>query len=134
MNDTSAIASVIISLVESSPSERILGTDLNLLVKQKHPDFNAAVLGFRNLRDFIRKNVSEVFEARRSGGDIVYGLVRSKKDARQESPVPTGSSMSIGASEEPRVEKSVWKTFVSPSGPYRLYINRDSGEFRVLTR
>jgi hypothetical protein len=134
MVDSTAIGADISRLVQSSPQGRILGSELAVLLKRGHPDFRPESFGCRNLRDFIRKYAREVFETTRQGTDVVYSSVvmpamSAEATRKQEfrtisSPRPPVRRLTIPT--------SVWKTFTSPNGFYRVFANRESGDFRVL--
>jgi len=134
MLDATVIGTDISRLVQNSPNQKLPGSALAVLLKRGYPDFRPEDFGCRNLREFIGKYAKEVFEDGRNGGDIRYsaallpaiGEVPSRQqEFRAISSVPT-------VSRRLSVETAVWKTFVSPTAPYRIYANRESGEFRVM--
>jgi len=137
MGDTGRVTSALVSILQNSPTRKLLGAELSLLLKQREPDFNPFAYGCTNLRQFIRTNVKEVFEAGRSGGDVMYSLLPAQPPTTSTLPQQASTSFPVAAATDPQagfpVDSHVWKTFVSPSGPYRLFLNPQTGEFQVLS-
>jgi len=131
MSDASQVAEVISSLVSKAQSKRVLGSELSLLLRQSFPDFVPLSFGCRNLREFIRKHVTQVHEAGRSGGDVVYSPLSVPVTISEQQVRPFPGTQDVAVGEEPSVDESVWKTFVSPTGPYRLYANPQTGGLQV---
>jgi hypothetical protein len=136
MLDANAIGADIARLVQSSPNHRILGSSLAVLLKRVHPAFRPEDFGCRNLREFVRTNVKQVFEHARQGTDILYSAsllpamgetANSQGELQKMSSAPTISRRLF-------VTTAVWKSFVSPNAFYRIFANRETGEFRVLKR
>lgn len=134
MDDPKLVADAIRSLIEGAPQKSLLGSDLALLLRQKHPTFRSTEHGCRNLREFIRHNVPSVYEAGRRGLDVTYAPspVASAEPPTARTPSPTNEPQPAKEPTELQVDSEVWKTFVSPHSRYRLYVNRDSLSARVV--
>lgn len=135
MLDATVVAADISRLVQNSPHQRVLGSELAVLLKRGYPDFKPVEFGCRNLRDFVRRYAKTVFEEGKKGTDVLYSAASlpalSEVSSRQQE---FNSISSPPYRARPMLpEKGVWKTFVSPNALYRLYANRESGEMRVLT-
>ena len=132
--DTTVIGADIARLIQNSPSRNLPGSALAVLLKQGYPDFRAESFGCRNLREFIRKYAKDVIEAGRNGADIRYGV--SPKPGAGEGGIQRRDFAAESTLASPvrkiPVETAVWKTFVSPSAPYRIFANRETGAFQVL--
>jgi hypothetical protein len=134
MADATVIGADISRLVQNSPNHKLPGSALAVLLKRGYPDFRPEDFGCRNLRDFIRTYAKEVFEDGKNGGDIRYSVALlptlGEASSRQQEFRAISSAPVV-----PRrltVDTPVWKTFVSPTAPYRIYGNRETGEFRVV--
>jgi len=136
MIDPNAVGEDVSRLVLSSPNGQILGSALAVLLQRVHPDFRPEMFGCRNLRDFIRKYATGVFEKANRGSDVVYSSAqfqaisgdapRLQDSAAIYSNPPTVRRLTIST--------PVWKTFASPNAFYRIFVSRESGDFRVLKR
>lgn len=136
MLDANAIGADLSRLVQSSPNRTILGSSLAVLLRRVHPAFRPEDFGCRNLRDFVRRYVKEVFENAKRGTDIEYCAAllptmgetsNSQQELQKMSSRPVlGRRLFITA--------AVWKTFVTPKSFYRAFANRETSEFRVLQR
>jgi hypothetical protein len=134
MVDPIAIGADISRLVKSSPDGKILGSALAVLLKRGYPDFRPEAFGCRNLRDFIRKYAKEVFETTRRGTDVVYSaavMPAMSLEAARSQEFRTISS-APNPTRRLSIPTSVWKTFTSPNAFYRIFANRETGDFRVL--
>jgi hypothetical protein len=129
------ISSYIVRVVASSPRP-LTGHELSILVKTSFPNFSVEQFGCRNLREFIRKYAAnEIIEQGRAGMDIIYAppltqqqtLFESKTFARQQV-----TSDQRGPLQQLLTNPRIWKTFVSPAMPFRLFLNPASGQIRVL--
>jgi hypothetical protein len=135
MEAISEISLTIASLVESAPAKTLPGSVLAVLVKQAYPRFQPCEYGCIKLRDFIKRHVPRVIETGRSGADIVYGMRVQTSDS---GPGPDAEQSRSPASHEgigenlPTLETSIWKTFTSPSGIFRLFGNTQTGELAVV--
>src|ERR1022692_4107444 len=103
----------------------ISGSDLMDVVRTTFPEFAALDYGCVNLRDFIRRLVPEVVPIGRRGMDYVYALA-GEGNAPVSSIWPKSPS-NAGQS----AEVSIWKTFASPSGVFKLLANKDTGRLCV---
>ncbi len=103
-------------VAETAGGKGISGAQIGTLLRAKWPDFSAAKFGAPSLREFIKTKVPELGELRRAGSDIVYG----PKDA-----APAASEESA---EDNRPD--LWRVWISPSSPYSIAINRDTGDTR----
>lgn len=125
-------------LLNDANPRPLRGGELSVLVKASFPGFNPIAFASRNLRDFIRKNLSdEISEVGKSGADILYGLRERQHELFKltpppvEAPPPPTSDQRASLSQlltNPRI----WKTFASPETPYRLYVVPSSGVVRVV--
>jgi len=132
MADPTVIGADISRLVQNSPNHKLPGSALAVLLKRGYPDFRPEDFGCRNLREFIRTYAKEVFEDGKNGGDIRYSVPSIGETTSRQDEFRTISSLP-SVSRKLFVETAVWKTFVSPTAPYRIYANRESaGEFRVM--
>jgi hypothetical protein len=136
MSDATAVGADIARLVQTSPNRTVLGSLLAVLLQRVHPAFRPEDFGCRNLREFIRRHVKEVFETARRGTDVLYSasllptmgeVSNSQQELRNMSSPPTFQRRQF-------IPTAVWKTFVSPNAFYRIFANRGTGEFRVLQR
>ena len=134
MQDAMVIGADISRLVQNSPNNKLPGSALAVLLKRGYPDFRPEDFGSRNLREFIRKYAKEVFEDGKNGGDIRYAvtLLPSMGEASSRQQEFRAISSIPAIPRRLTVDTPVWKTFASPTAPYRIYANRETGEFRVL--
>lgn len=133
MADADTISSILYRLIEGSPSHHVLGSSLAVLLKRAYPDFRPEDFGSRNLREFIRAYAKEVYEVGRSGGDVVYSL--SRLPIERDSANASREFMEIPTVSQPtkyQLDRRVWKTFVSPSGTFVIWGNRNRGVLQVL--
>jgi hypothetical protein len=103
----------------------ISGTDLMAAVRASYPEFAPSDYGSVNLRDFVRRLVPEVVPTGRRGMDYVYGVAREG-----DVPVATTWEKAPGNAPAP-ADLSVWKTFSSPNGVFKLYANKEDGRLCV---
>lgn len=132
MEDRSDVARTISSIIRTHPKQSVVGSDLVILIRQKHPDFRPLDYDCRNVREFVRRFVADVYESARKGLDIVY------------SPSPVVIMSSTTAAQQPQettqpreddnavVDAQVWKTFVSPNSEYRLFVHPITRAFRMM--
>src|SRR5258706_10577192 len=128
MEDPKVVGARILELVTNTPSKTILGAKLKKLVGDSVPGFDPLEYGCRNLRDFIRQHASPVFEVGRSGADVVYGVTVE----RQSGMLAQSIIASANRWQSRAAKTSVWKTFVSPNGNYRLFGNPETSEVQAL--
>ena len=121
MNDTETrrIANAIREIVRKRSNRQILGAHLGSELRTAGGDPSAPLIfpGGLNLRQFISGHVTELCEIGRQGMDMVYAL--DQKAGPKE------------AAEPPILDQRAWKTFVSPNGPFRLFINPQTKTFLV---
>ena len=117
---TPTIVDQIIEIVRTHPNAEILGAQLGSEVRAALREQHGldSLPGGRSLREFIREHVSGVFEVRRRGQDVVYAIGPAPRD-QDTKPEP------------PVIDVQAWKTFVSPNGPYRLFVNPEAQQFRL---
>jgi hypothetical protein len=134
MLDATVVAADLSRLVQNSPQQKILGSSLAVLLKRGYPDFRPEDFGSRNLREFIHRYAKEIFESGKRGSDVVYtsALLPAMTEASTRQQELTGMSAAPAVSRRVAIDSSVWKTFASPTAPYRIYANRETGELRVL--
>jgi hypothetical protein len=133
MPEASHVVDLIVSILEESPNKSLLGSKLSVLLKSRCPDFNPLDYDLRTFREFIRSHVSRVYESSRQGLDVIYSLSPVQVPEQGSLHVVADQPSHLTNVEEARrVDNELWKTYVSPSGPYRLFVNRDSNEFRVV--
>jgi hypothetical protein len=127
------VASFARKLLRDASPNKLRGGQLSVLLKTNFPDLNLLASGFRNLRDFIAKNVPEVIEVGRAGTDIVYGLREEQQSLFPESREAGGEQApgQVSLVQQLLDNPKVWRTFASPESPYRLYLV-PPGRLRVL--
>lgn len=130
------VSSNISSLVESSRDQKITGAQLSALIRHKFPDFSPGRHGCRNPRDFIRRFAPAITEVGRSGADIIYGVRRPtdtpKSSYADTPPPPTAPPGATGPRLDAYISSTVWKTFVTPFSPFKLYANTETGALEVI--
>ena len=133
MQDIDAIAEQVSVLIYNSPQHSISGSTLSPLIQRAFPGFDPVQFGCINLRDFLRRYAKDVFEAGRSGQDIVYSVLRlpsvAQNSARDQEVAVISHPPALRPSAA--IDRPVWKTFVSPAGKFRAYGNRDTGDLRI---
>ena len=121
MNDTETrlIANAILEIVRKRSNGQILGAHLGSELRTAAGDPSAPLIfpGSLNLRQFIADHVTELCEIRRQGMDVVYAL--DHEAGPKQAP------------ELPILDRRAWKTFASPNGPFRLFINPQTKMFLV---
>ena len=129
------IASYISDTVKSSRGETISGAELATLVRFRFRDFSPPLYGCTNVREFIRKFVTGVVEVGLAGADIVYGLPQPTESQPQTPGLPVAPAHVpplAAVARGHQLDPSIWKTFTSPSGPFKLYANPQTGEVHVV--
>jgi hypothetical protein len=132
--DVTVVAADIARLVQNSPNQKLLGSSLAVLLKRGYPDFRPEDFGCRNLREFIRRYAKEIFEEGKKGTDVLYSaaLLPAIGDASNRQQEFTKIASVPQFTRRQNIDTAVWKTFVSPGAPYRIYANSDTGELRVV--
>ena len=129
MEDCSAISSAITEILESSPSNQLVGARLQFELTKRFPDFKASRYGYRNLLDFIRRNSARVSIVGRSGGDVIYGF--NDRSAQADAPAATPAVLPEFKAER-APSSPTWRTFVSPNATCRIFANTETGEMKNL--
>jgi hypothetical protein len=133
--DKNDVSSYLVRLLSSSPRP-LKGSELSVLIKTQFPDFSLVHFGCRNLRDFIRKHAAEeIMEQGKAGMDIIYvartpeqqPLFEKSQIAKSATFPPTQRGPLRQLLANPRI----WKTFVTPTMPFNLFVNSSSGQIRV---
>ncbi len=117
-SETQELAAELRHLVEAARDKELNGAQIGQLLRAKWPDFSPAKFGVASLREFIREHVPGVREIRRTGSDIVYG----PKDA------PSRPSSERNREAAP----DLWRVWISPSSPYSIGVNRNTGDVREI--
>jgi hypothetical protein len=130
------VASSLSSLVANSRDQRITGVELSVLIRHKFPDFSPELHGCRNLRAFIRQYALSICEVGRSGADVIYGVRPSTQappiSSAVEVPTMVPESTAGVFRTNTYISSAVWKTFVSPVSPFKLYANTETGALEVI--
>jgi hypothetical protein len=128
-------SNLFVRLLSGSPRP-LKGSELSILAKTSALDFAPVKFGCRNLREFIRRYAAdEITEVGKAGMDVVYAI----RIAEQQ---PLFESSSVVESAKPAESRGplgqllsnprIWKTFASPSSPFRLFLVPSDGTIRVL--
>jgi len=122
-----------VRLLSGSPRP-LKGSELSILAKTSAPDFAPVKFGCRNLREFIRRYAAdEITELGRAGMDVVYAIRIAEQQPLFESVVESAKpAESRGPLGQLRTNPRIWKTFASPSSPFRLFLVPGDGTIRVL--
>lgn len=131
MTETPVVVDFLVRTLQQVAPRPLKGSELSALVKVAHPEFSAEALGYRTLREFIRKRASEVVEVGRAGMDIQYSLQVTQAKLRAEIPTITSVSIADHALDQLMKDPRAWKTFTSPDSPFRLYLT-DQGIVRSM--
>jgi hypothetical protein len=137
LTDKIDVSSFLARLISGS-ARPLKGSELAVFVKTTFPNFSPLQFGCRNLRAFIRQFASEdIVEVSHAGMDVVYGPRPVEQQALFES-APLGGAKAghasdrRGPSQQLLTNPRIWKTFVSPGMPFRLFLVPGSGQVRVL--
>ncbi len=140
MTEAREVAQRILAIFQEFPDRPILGSHLGLQIKRYFPQFDPLTYGCRNTRHFLQSYVSEVAEIGRRGQDVEYSLQRTGSLFEEprprvlfHTPTPEGRPNEITPPPMP-IRHDLWKTFVTPNGPYRMYVNPKESTFQVLTQ
>jgi hypothetical protein len=131
MTEIPVVVDFLVRTLQQVAPRPLTGTELSVLVKTAHPEFSAEALGYRNMRDFIRKRASEIVEIGRVGMDVQYSLKATQAKLEAEIPSITSVSFADRALDQLTKDPRAWKTFTSPDSPFRLYLT-DQGIVRSL--
>jgi hypothetical protein len=138
------VIALVVRLLSNDGSPRpIRGNQLSATVKTFLPDFKPEEFHCRNLREFLRKHAAnEVMELGKAGMDVVYGL----RSVGQQQPLfevtaptttPTTAPATTPDSSAPLsqllADRRVWKTFVTPDSPFRLFLAPSTRRITVLS-
>ena len=135
MADKNEVSSYLVRLLSSSPRP-LKGSELSVLIKTQFPEFSFVNFGCRNLRDFIRKHLTdEIAEYGKAGMDILY-IARAPEqqplfDKSQVAKPPTLPATQRGPLRQLLSNPRIWKTFVTPTMPFKLFVDPSSGQIRV---
>jgi len=125
MTEIPVVVDFLVRTLQQVSPRPLRGSELALFVKAAHPEFSAEALGYRTLRDFIRKRASEIVEVGRAGMDVQYSLKATQAKLAVESA--SSASSTLGSPADYALDQLVrdtraWKTFTSPDSPFRLYL------------
>lgn len=125
-----SISDILVQGISAAPNQRILGARLGALLRTAYPGFSPADFQSRNLRQLIRTYVPAVEEKGRSGPDFIYGLALGSSG--QVSGHPSVPSRFPDNKPSPSPTAFDWKAFSSPSYPFSLAANTETGEFQAI--
>jgi hypothetical protein len=128
MTEIPVVIDFLVRTLQQISPRPLTGTELSVLVRTAHPEFSAEALGFRNMRDFIRKRADEIAEIGRVGMDVQYCLKSSLITLGTEI---AASSLADRALDQLMKDPRAWKTFTSPESQFHLYLT-DQGIVRNL--
>jgi hypothetical protein len=138
MPEKSEIVAALLGALKDAAPRPLSGSTLAVVLKARFADFEPAQFGSRNLRDFVRKYAAgEISEAGRAGMDVVYALPGECAPIAASGPPGErgGDAVPAGGRPGPLAqlinEPRVWKTFVSPSSPFRLFFAPEAGRIRL---
>jgi hypothetical protein len=138
MEDPKTVGATVRDVVANTPTKTLTGQQIALALRAAYIDFRPLDYGARNLRDFIRKHALDVVERSRAGQDIVYGLRDSSTGLQEplfESDVvlPTIPQRAPTPLTFLHENRQVWKTFTAPSSPWKLFLDPESFQVRVVS-
>jgi hypothetical protein len=131
MTDAPVVADFLVRTLQQVSPRPLRGSELSVLVKAAHPEFSAEALGYRTLRDFIRKQVSEIMEVGRAGMDVQYSLKGAQLKLEIEGASVASRDFADRAVDQLMKDPRAWKTFTSPDSAFRLYL-ADQGIVRSM--
>ena len=151
MTDVADIGILLREAIAKNPTRSLTGHQLKMFVTAQHPDFNAGMYSCKNLREFIKRFVPDLLELGNAGMDVRYGLERpalppasSVSETVPVTAIGVNSTVddaqaSAKAATHPSAplhillsNPRVWKTFASPTSPYRILLHDSTGQMRVL--
>jgi hypothetical protein len=136
VTESAKIADRVLAIFRELPNRPILGSILGLQIKTHFPDFDPAAYGCRNLRHFLQLHLSQIEETGRRGQDVEYAL-KPAGSTVQPSPVYDAAEApkaGTTVAPTPPIRHDLWKTFVSPSGAYQMYVDPNQHNFQILRR
>ena len=119
MTEISVVVDFLVRTLQQVSPRSLTGTELAIFLKAAHPEFISEALGYRTLRDFIRKRVPDIVEVGRAGMDVQYSLKDTQLKLEIESPSRDFSDSTL---DQLMKDARAWKTFTSPDSPFRLYL------------
>lgn len=131
------IATKIVELLSNNPTHSVRGAELAVLLKDAC-GYSSAVHG--KLRELVDTHVPLVVRRHVAGAgmDWIYTL-KSALPAVSDDPTATPPAQPIYEAKSShqghgfwKVDPKVWKTFVSPTGLFKLFGNHETGQFVVL--
>lgn len=122
MTEISVVVDFLLRTLQQVSPRSLTGTELSIFLKAAHPEFNAEALGYRTLRDFIRKRVPDIVEAGRAGKDVQYSLKDTQLKLEIENTSGAARDFADRALDQLVKDVRAWKTFTSPESPFRLYL------------
>jgi hypothetical protein len=131
MTETAVVVDFLVRTLQQVAPRPLKGSELSVLVKAAHPEFDAEALGYRTLRELIRRQASDIVEVGRAGMDIRYALRSTQAKLEGESGSNTSRSLAERALDQLVRDIRAWKTFTSPDSPFRLYLT-DQGIVRSI--
>jgi hypothetical protein len=132
MAEISVVVDFLVRTLQQVSPRPLRGSELAVFLSAAHPEFSAEALGYRNLRDFIRKRASEIVEVGRAGMDFQYSLKGTQLTLEVEGASGTsGGRIADQALVQLMKDSRAWKTFTSPDSPFRLYLT-DQGIVRSM--
>jgi hypothetical protein len=131
MTEIPVVVDFLVRTLQQVAPRPLTGTELSVLVRTAHPEFSAEALGYRNMRDLIRKRASEITEIGRVGMDVQYSLKATQAKLGAEIPSITSVSLADRVLDQLMKDPRAWKTFTSPDSPFRLYLT-DQGIVRSM--
>jgi hypothetical protein len=140
VTDEKEVISLVVRLLSNDGNPRpIRGNQLSATVTTFLPDFKAENFHCRNLRDFLKKYAAnEVMEIGKAGMDVVYGLrsVGQQQplfEASTPPPPPATTLDSRAPLNQLLADRRIWKTFVTPESPFRLFLSPSTKRITVLS-
>jgi hypothetical protein len=131
MTEIPVVVDFLVRTLQQVSPRPLRGSELSVLVKAAHPEFSAEAFGYRTLRDFVRKQASEIVEVGRAGMDVQYSLKATQAKLQAEIASITSVGFADHALDQLMRDPRAWKTFTSPDSPFRLYLT-DQGVVRSM--
>lgn len=130
VHESDAVKAFIVRILGTVP-EGMLGAQLMDRIMAQFKEFQLSSYGARSLRGFLDSFVPDVRITGRSGMDNIYALTTTGGDVTSAEPVP-GISRNVSELQVTATPpSSIWKTFASPSTPYKLFANKQTGALEV---
>jgi hypothetical protein len=129
------VTALVVRLLSNDGHPRpIRGNQLSATVKTFLPDFKPEDFHCRGLLDFLKKYAAnEVMVLGKAGMDVVYGL-RSVGQQQPLFEMPSVASTPDSSSplRQLLADRRIWKTFVTPDSPFRLFLAPSTKRVTVL--